>query len=288
MDIQQIDQELDRKLREGAARDIVIPPCPQLLIRLKAVMDGPDPDPVDICAIAGADVALSAGLLKTANSPLFARSQPVGTVSQAVAKLGMRLSASILTGFLLRNAIRTTSPLLEHFWETSSWRALAMGHMAKVLYHVDPDMAHTFGLFCHVGLPIMLQSIKGYEGTLVEAAARQDRSFTETENAVHRTDHAVVGALVSRTWLLPQTITMAVRLHHDFTCLTDGRVPPGVRALVAMGLVAEHLVQDYSGQPESIEWQRHGPACLKTLNIDPSEVDYWADQLHDVFGGSPV
>lgn len=288
MDIQQIDQELDRELRQGAARDIVIPPCPQLLIRLKAVMDGPDPDPADVCAIAGADVALSAGLLKTANSPLFARSRPASTVSQAVAKLGMRLSASILAEFMVRDAIRINSPLLEQFWETSSWRALATAHIAKVLYQVDPDKAHTFGLFCHVGIPIMMRSIKGYEGTLIEAQARQDRSFTDIENAAHRADHAVVGALVSRTWLLPQTITIAVRLHHDFTCLKDQRVPPEVRALVAMGLVAEHLVQSHIGLAESMEWKQHGPACLQSLNVDPSELEYWADQLHDVFASAAV
>lgn len=35
--------------------------------------------------------------------------------------------------------------------------------------------------------------VRGYAGTVTEALARQDRSFTETENAVHKTDHAVVG-----------------------------------------------------------------------------------------------
>ena len=33
--------------------------------------------------------------------------------------------------------------------------------------------------------------------------ARKDRTFTQTENAAHRTDHAVMGAIVARTWHLP-------------------------------------------------------------------------------------
>ncbi|HEX5388561.1 MAG TPA: HDOD domain-containing protein [Burkholderiaceae bacterium] len=46
--------------------------------------------------------------------------------------------------------------------------------------------------------------------------ARQDRSFTQTENANHRTDHAVVGAIVARTWRLPQPVAIAIRLHPAF------------------------------------------------------------------------
>ena len=85
--------------------------------------------------------------------------------------------------------------MLEHFWETSTRRAMAMAHIARELYGVDADLAYTCGLLYHVGIPILMQGVKGYAGTLTEALARQDRSFTDTENTAHRTDHAVVGVL---------------------------------------------------------------------------------------------
>jgi len=283
MDTQHIDAELDHALRHGPAKDIAIPPSPELLVRLQAIMDGPDPDPDDIAAVASADVALAASLLKTANGPLFARRSPAGTVREAIAVLGMKPSAAILTGFLVRYGIRVTSPLLERFWETSAHRATACAYMARQLYTVDVGLAHTFGLFCHVGIPIMMMGVKGYSGTLVEAWARQDRSFTATEDAAHQTNHAVVGALVSRAWLLPRTITLAVRLHHDFTVLHDRKIPDEVRTLVAMGLVSEHLVHSHMGLQPLIEWTQHGAACLDVLKTSTSELDYWIDQLHDQF-----
>ena len=46
-----------------------------------------------------------------------------------------------------------------------------------------------------LAMAVMVQSVKGYAGTLVEALARKARSFVDTENANHKTDHAVVGAL---------------------------------------------------------------------------------------------
>ena len=136
------------------------------------------------------------------------------------------MTEKLLAAFLTRNAIRINSP---------------------VLYGVETDLVYTCGLSYHVGVPILIQGVKGYAGTLAEALARQDRTFTDTENTAHRTDYAVVGALVARTWRLPSPIYQAVRLHHDFTVLRASSVPPEVRTLVAMALVADHLVAQHEG-----------------------------------------
>lgn len=277
------DRELDRALASGPLRDIVIPPCPELLVALRAEMDKEDPDPQSVADIAGRDVAMSASLIRTANSPYYARSQPVTSVNEALGLLGLRMSEKLLTAFLTRNSIQVSSPLLEHFWDTSTRRALAMAHIARQLYGVSPDLAYTCGLFCHVGIPILMLGVRGYAGTLTEALARQDRSFTETENAAHKTDHAVVGALVARTWRLSKPIYQAVRVHHDFTVLQDKTVLAEVRMLVAMGLVAEHLVTLHEGVGEQREWALYGPACLTSLAINETEVDHWQDDLHALF-----
>lgn len=277
------DRELDRALASGPLRDIVIPPCPELLIALRSEMDKEDPDPQAIADIAGRDVAMSASLIRTANSPYYARTRPVTSVNEALSLLGLRMTEKLLTAFLTRNSIRVSSPLLEHFWDTSTRRAMAMAHIARQLYGVDPELAYTCGLFTHVGIPILMQGVRGYAGTLTEALARQDRSFTETENSAHKTDHAVVGALVARTWRLPTPIYQAVRVHHDFTVLQDKTVLAEVRMLVAMGLVAEHLVALHEGVADHREWALYGPACLACLAVDEAEVEDWLDALHPLF-----
>jgi HD-like signal output (HDOD) protein len=279
------DRELDMALASGPLRDIVIPPCPELLVALRKEMGQADPEPQVIADIAGRDVAMAASLIRTANSPFYARSRSVTSVSEALGLLGVRMTEKLLTAFLTRHAIRINSPVLEHFWETSTRRAMAMAHIAKELYTVDADLAYTCGLFYHVGIPILMQGVKGYAGTLAEALARQDRSFTDTENAAHRTDHAVVGALVARTWRLPSPIYQAVRLHHDFTVLRSSTVPPDVRTLVAMALVADHLVAQHEGVAQGKEWEQYGAECLAYLRVTDVEVDAWVDALHPVFEG---
>ncbi len=288
MNSQAINQELDQALKAGPVKDIVIPPCPQLLVQLQAELALADPSPEVVAEIAGSDVAMTAALIRIANSPLYARREPVKSVAQAVAMLGVKPTSTVLTGFLLRSAIPIDATVIEHFWESSSRRSLAMAHIAQQLYGVDVEVAKTCGLFFHVGIPVMLQGVKGYAGTLVEAMARKDRSFVQTENANHRTDHAVVGAIVARTWRLPQVIAHAVRLHHDFAVLGDASVSQEVRFLVAIAAVAEYLVSRHEGEAEQREWQKHGATCLALLQIGEPELEEWVDALYPVFEGVVV
>lgn len=283
MHAQSINQELERARDSGPVRDIVIPPCPSLLARLRAELDGADPDPARVAEIAGEDVAMAAALLKVANSSLYARRDPCESVGQAIAMLGVRPTITLLTGFLLRQAIRVDASVIEHFWESSTRRSLAMAHIARELYGLDVELAKTCGLFFHVGIPVMLQGVRGYRGTLVEAMARQDRTFIETENAAHRTDHAVVGALVARAWKLPQDIVHAVRLHHDFTALSDTQIDPRVRQLVAVAAIADHLVARHEGVKDQREWVNHGDKCCTVSQIGPPEVEAWVDALYPAF-----
>ena len=283
MKAQEINRELDQAREAGPVKDIVIPPCPQLLVQLQTELNQADPDPQVIANIAGSDVAMTAALMRIANSPLYARREPVRSVAQAVSMLGMKPTASLLTGFLLRHTIRIDPTLIEHFWESSTRRSLAMAHIAGQMYGMDVEVAKTCGLFFHVGIPVMLQGVRGYSGTLVEAMARQDRTFVQTENIAHRTDHAVVGAIVARTWRLPQVIAHAVRLHHDFSVLHDEGIALEVRNLVAIAAIADHLVAHHEGIKVQREWQRHGAECLDFLQIAQAEVDGWVDVLYPAF-----
>ena len=115
MKVAEIHRELDAARKRGPLKDIVIDPCPKLLIDLRAVVRRIDPEPADVVAIASHDVAMAAAVIKVANSPLYARTRSAATVADAVALLGMAHTVSILTGFLMRRTFSVQSPLIEHF-----------------------------------------------------------------------------------------------------------------------------------------------------------------------------
>jgi len=285
MKVADIGEELDLARTEEPVRSLVIPPRPALLGALQQEMRQAEPDPAEITRLAASDVAMAAALLRVANSPFYARARPAHTAAEAVAMLGTSQAAAVLLAFLTRSAIRVPSPMVERFWDTSIRRSRAMAWIARQLYGVDADLAQTCGLFLHVGIPILLQGVPGYADTLTEALARQERGGTETERAAHRTDHAVVGAIVARSWHLSPSIVHAIRLHHDYTVLRVPSIPAGVRTLVAIAAVAEHLVSDFEGVRPQREWDRYGASCLNYLQIGIAEVDVWVDALQPVFEG---
>lgn len=283
MSIPAIRQEIDNSRKSGVLKTIVIPPCPVLLARLQQTMEQEHPDLNEVARIAASDVAMSAILLRTANSPVhIADGMPCTTVGQAMTRIGLQETTAIMTGFLLKNAIPINSPHLLRFWERSTKRALAMALVARQLPGLSVDLAHTYGLFCHVGMPVLLQCVRGYGSTMVEAAARVDRSYIATENANHRTDHAVAGALLARAWNMAPELMAGIRLHHDLFSLGDKTVEPEVHTLVAAGLIAEHLMRMHEGLPEDADWAAHAPAALAWLSVGMADVEQWDDLLRPI------
>ena len=281
---QAIRDDLDASRRRGPLQQIQIPPCPALLAQLQQAMAEPEPDLNLVARIASGDVAMAATLLRTANGPLF---KPVGlpchTVGQAMTRLGLRESVAVMTGFLAQHAIPVHAPQLARFWLRSSKRAIAMATIAQQLPGLSPDLAHNFGLFQHVGMPVLMQSVRGYAATMVEAGARIDRPYIATENANHRTDHAVIGALVIRTWHLPAPLMAAIRLHHDLESLGDADIEPEVHTLVAAGLIAEHLMRRHEGLPEDADWAAHHAAAMGWLQISADELAQWDEAVQAQF-----
>jgi HD-like signal output (HDOD) protein len=277
-----IQQEIDQARARGPLQHIIIPPCPQLLTRLQHAMSQAEPDLNEVSRIVTSDVAMSATVLRTANGPLYASGQPVQSIGQAMNRLGLRETASIMTSFLAQNAIRVTSPHLQGFWTLATKRAVAMAFIAKKLPGMSSDLAYTYGLFCHVGLPVMMQSVRGYVGTMVEAQARVDRSYVATENANHRTDHAVVGALVARAWRLSPVLMAAIRQHHDMAALGDRFTEPEVHTLVAAGMVADHLWGHQEGRPPESEWTSHGKKALDWLQVSADELALWEEEIQEL------
>lgn len=278
-----IVEELERQRKSGPLQQISIPPCPAKLIQLQAALRADEPDLNTVAQIATSDVAMAATLLRNANCALHAGDQPVQTVGGAMNRLGLDLTATLLVEVVLRQSIKVEHPRLKGFWETAALRSAAMHHLARQLPGVTPELAQLYGLFCHVGIPVLLQRMPGYSGTMVEAQARRDRSYVETENANHRTDHAVVGALVARTWQVAPPVMAAIRLHHDLPHLQKTDADAEVQTLLAMGVLAEEFTCRRMGTDLDADYVKHRGLALAWLQASEDDVAEWEEGVQPVF-----
>jgi HD-like signal output (HDOD) protein len=281
--MRRIVEELERQKRSAPLQQITIPPCPEQLLRLQAALNAAEPDLNTVAQVAHSDVAMAATLLRNANCALHAGDQPVQTVGGAMTRLGLDQTATLLTEVVLRRSIRVSHPRLKGFWDEAALRAAAMHHLARQVPGVAPELAQLYGLFCHVGIPVLLQRMPNYAGTMVEAQARRDRSYVETEDTNHRTDHAVVGALVARTWQVAPPVMAAIRLHHDLAHLKQPDADAEVQTLLALGVVAEEFTRKRLNLPLEADYVKHRPLALDWLQARDLDLADWEDTLQPIF-----
>jgi len=270
---------------DALVRSMGIPPRPATLIDLQAEIAKEDPDFQRVTRLVASDVALTAAMLRIVNSPACGLTRQCDTVDQAVRMIGLKQIAGIVTGLMLRKALRTDGPQLTRFWDVSGKRAFALSRLAVDLGGptVDVDLAQSFGLFCDVGIPLLMQRFPGYGQTLKACNDEKHRPFTDCEQERHQTDHALIGSVMARSWGISRTVCHPIRLHHDYRVFQDPGIPEPVCRLIAMGLIAELAIQRFARLNDSTEWDKGGHAAMGALVLSDADVEDWSERLLERF-----
>ena len=271
--------ELNKATIDELASSVLIPPRPSLLQDLQNELALEDPCPNKIATIASQDVAVSAAVLKIVNSSFYGLNRRADTLAQAASFIGISALASLISGLVARHSLKSEGPAMTRFWDVSSRRAQLLHKMSRRLRLASPDVAQTFGLFCDLGIPLLVKKFQNYMDTLALANTTADKSFTEVEQARHRTDHALVGAIMAKTWGLSDTISGAIRVHHEYELLASSLMTKEVKNLVAMGLVAEHVIQEFTGLNKSVEWTRGREHAMEHLGLQAYDLAELKDDL---------
>lgn len=277
--------EIDQ-LFERAINGIDIPPCPGILTRFMEEAGKDEPNYKHMAEIVEADVAISASLIKTANSPFFGIRQRVRSVKEALAILGLEISSRAVAGIILRNSF-PNMPNLERFWDASARIARISGWLAQ--HYKIPGLlaeyAYTFGLFRDCGIPVLIKRFPQYNAVLAAANNDTERSFIEVEESGLPTNHAMVGCVLAQSWWLPEEIFLAIRNHHEIEALkaVDSDIPLLSQKLIAISQLAEHIMQHQLGLSLTQEWTKLGDSCLKLMGIEQEQLEsLYAEVAHIV------
>lgn len=277
------ESQLSQSQADELIKSIVIPARPETLVMLEREMALEEPDFGKIARLVSTDVTSTVAVLRTVNSPYFGLSRRCETIEQAISMIGLKQLKVLITRLTLQNLVRGEGQKLTRFWDVSSKRSFGMARMARELRLVEVDVAQTFGLFCDVGIPLLLQRFSDYGKTLMACNSEPDLSFTEVEQSRHHTDHALIGAMMARSWGVSSVLCLAIRMHHDYAVFLDHKVPETVTRLIAMGLVAEVAIQRFAGMNASTEWNKGGDYAAGALVFSDMDVEEWIDRLHHDF-----
>jgi HD-like signal output (HDOD) protein len=211
-------------------------PLPMSVTRLASLVASDDYDAKDIVEVVSFDPALTASILRAANSAASGVVKTVSTVHDAVVRLGGGATLALATSGAVRSGMRQhRDPTRDGFdmWRHAVTAALASELVRDATGMYVPASAMTAALLHDVGKLVLAKVLSPHVLQLIaQVAEAEGLSPLEAEKAVLMTDHGALGAIAAEAWQLPELIIEAVLLHHTpweatgplatVVCLADG------------------------------------------------------------------
>jgi HD-like signal output (HDOD) protein len=186
-----------------------------------------------IAAIVERDVALTAQVLRQANSALLARAQRVTSVHDAVVRLGFQTLQQLVLGVeTSRLFAKATEGGVSV--ETLSDEGLERGLLAASLVTRRPDRPAAFvaGMMLEVGQLVSASFLPAQTREVRALARGRGWTLHEAEAVTWGVTHADIGAHLLEAWNLPAAAVQAAAEHHVVP-VRKGLVDPATAARVA-------------------------------------------------------
>jgi putative nucleotidyltransferase with HDIG domain len=193
---------------------------PEVALRIASMVDDPTSSAAAIGREISNDAALTARLLRVANSPAFGQDGKIATVSRAITVLGVRQVRDLTVGI---TAIRTFDGIanelvtMESFWRQSVLCALAAGHIAARRQGGRNESPFVAGLLHDIGQLVLFKRAPelARQALLMSIYAADEPGLYRCEREVMGFDHGVVGVRLAQKWGLPRVLQECIQFHHE-------------------------------------------------------------------------
>lgn len=188
-----------------------LPTIPKVAQQLIASFSSEDVSVTEIASQLTADPALSAKLLRLANSAYFHVSRSIGTVDAALQMLGFVMVRNLVLGNSMAGAFKHVQGIdLKQFWRYNLYTACS----ARWLAHradFNSDLVFTLGLMHGIGQLQMHVVMPQAVVPLDQQMSVLDADRVALEQQTFGFDHVQVSAELARVWHFPQPLIDALR-----------------------------------------------------------------------------
>ena len=257
-------------MTEQVLNGILIPPCPATLTSIMREAKRPTAEMSKLAQLISQDAGVVGPLLKLANSPFIGLRSKVTSVLQAVSVLGIQNTLNLVQNIALRQSLGGSSQSFDKFWERSSLTATIAEKMAAKFPNISKDDAYIAALFHDCGIPVLMMKFPEYRETVIKLG-QQGKPICEVENEVFSTSHAVVGNMLTRSWMLPANVCKAILHHHDPSIFAASEnVGENVLDLTGIIHMAECVTDEHLHVREK-EWPQYEQHVLKHFELSEQE-----------------
>ncbi|OHU85694.1 MULTISPECIES: HDOD domain-containing protein [Pseudoalteromonas] len=109
---------------------LVLPTLPDAAVRVRKAADDPDVNLIQMADVISHDPALSARMIKVANSAFLGRSVKVNTLNQAVTRIGLRQIKNIATAMAMEQLFVSNNKLIKTYMDKAWQKTLKVACQA--------------------------------------------------------------------------------------------------------------------------------------------------------------
>ena len=203
-----------------------LPPVPHVAAKMMELVGSEDTSVRELQKVISADQALTARILKMANSVFYSFDQKISTLSHAIVILGFRavqsmaIAASSRSLFVKKGAQFGLKEKL--LWEHSIGVAMGCRQISRTVSYENEETAFIVGLLHDIGKAVLNQVIPKKYGKIVEQVYNEGRSFADVETEMLGFDHSHIGALIAQKWNFDWEMVETIAYHHSSEAESTG------------------------------------------------------------------
>ncbi len=201
-----------------------LPTLPGVILKLNELSESNRTSVQEMARIVSSDQALSARILRLANSPSYGFYR-VSTISNAMILLGVNVVKSLALSSSFFEIMENSSVGL---WEHSLGVGAAANLIAAKLKLPESEEIATAALLHDIGKVVISLKCRDAETDIRSVVRERQLFMKEAEQEILDTDHAEVGAWLAKCWFLPDKLSEPIAFHHDVSRAENHRVKTAV------------------------------------------------------------
>jgi putative nucleotidyltransferase with HDIG domain len=255
---------------------------PEVALQVNQLINDEDSSVSDIAKVIEHDPALTARLLKVANSAMLNTGVEITDVDRAITRLGSRQINELLLGIDVAHSfdkMPNSIVSMDNYWRHCLYCAVISREMAKELKLDNANSAFSAGLLHDIGHLIMFskipeestaslhRSLDEYDGLIIYRAELDEIGF----------DHTDVGLELAKQWNLPKIFQDCIYAHHQ-----PHKLDPEIPKLVWVVHIANILA--VLAELGSYDFDDAAPIldeAWQVLNLNQESCFNWIDESQD-------
>jgi len=193
---------------------------PDVAFRINDMLSDENSSAADIGALIEPDPALSAALLRIANSAFYRISGTVSSIERAVTVVGLREVRDLAFGICANTTFKGIPNDLisvEDFWKHSLYCAAASQSLGRKARVCKGESLFSAGLLHDIGHLIMFNQCPDLSREALQLSLDENDGLSPylSERKVFGFDHMAIGAELARQWRLPNRLRECIEFHHE-------------------------------------------------------------------------